>query len=91
MSDAAGRFYEEPQGDRFGRLLDYLNRLDAASVHYTLAHTRPDSIMIDVSVPGWRWEIEFLADGSVDVERYRSVAGVENDPSLLDELLREQH
>lgn len=90
MSDAAGRFYEEPQGDRFGRLLDYLNRLDAASVHYTLAHTRPDSIMIDVSVPGWRWEIEFLADGSVDVERYRSVAGVENDPSLLDELLRDQ-
>jgi len=47
--------------------------------------------MIDVSVPGWRWEIEFMADGSVDVERYRSVAGVENDPSLLDQLLRDQN
>lgn len=91
MSEAESRFYEEPKGDRFGRLLDYLNRLDAASVHYTLAHTRPDSIMIDVSIPGWRWEIEFMADGSVDVERYRSVAGVENDPSLLDQLLRDQN
>ena len=89
MSEADSRFYEEPKGDSFGRLLYYLNRLDAASVHYTLAHTRPDSIMIDVSAPGWRWEIEFMADGSVDVERYRSVAGVENGPSLLDQLLRD--
>jgi hypothetical protein len=91
MSEADSSFHEGPEGDRFGRLLDYLNRLDAASIHYTLAHTRPDSIMIDVSVPGWRWEIEFMADGSVDVERYGSVAGVENDASLLDELLRDQN
>jgi hypothetical protein len=84
---AADRFYEDPPGEKFGRLLDYLNRLDRASIHYSLAHTRPDSIMIDVSLPGWRWEIEFMADGSVDIERYRSVAGVENDESLLDALI----
>src|SRR5450631_2743089 len=48
-------FYEGPSGSRFGRLLDFLNRLDSAGLHYALAHTRPDSIMVDVSVPGWRW------------------------------------
>ena len=85
--DGHDRFYEDPPGEKFGRLLDYLNRLDAAGIHYTLAHTRPDSIMIDVSLPGWRWEIEFMADGSVDIERYRSVAGVENDETLLDTLI----
>jgi hypothetical protein len=41
--------------------------------------------MVDVSVPGWRWEVEFMADGSLAIERYRSVAGVESDPGLLDQ------
>jgi hypothetical protein len=45
-----------------------------------------DSVRIDVSVPGWRWEIEFMADGSIDIERYRSVAGVENDPKVIEDL-----
>lgn len=37
----------------FGRLLDFLNRLDAAQVQYALGHTRPGSVMVDISVPGW--------------------------------------
>jgi hypothetical protein len=78
-----------PQGEVFGRLLDFLNRLDAAHVHYTLAHTRPESVMVDISLPGWRWEVEFMADGSTEIERYRSVAGVDDDAGLLDELLTE--
>jgi hypothetical protein len=45
--------------------------------------------MIDVSLPSWRWEIEFMADGFVDIERYQSVAGVETDPALLDQLVNE--
>ena len=74
-------------GEVFGRLLDFLNRLDAAHFHYTLAHTRPESVMVDISLPGWRCEVEFMADGSTEIERYRSVAGVEDDAGLLEELL----
>jgi hypothetical protein len=70
----------------FGRLLDFLNRLDAAHVHYALGHTRPESVMVDISLPGWRWEVEFMIDGSVEIERYQSVTGVEDDPQLLEEL-----
>jgi len=79
-------FYGDAAGGIFGRLLDFLNRLDAAHIHYVLKHTRPDSVMVDISLPGWRWEVEFMSDGSTDIERYRSVAGVENDPDLIESL-----
>jgi hypothetical protein len=81
-------FYGDAEGGIFGQLLDLLNRLDAARLYYKLDHTRPDSVMVDVAVPGWRWEIEFMADGSIDIERYESVAGVENDPNLIEALFR---
>ena len=79
-------FNGDAEGSTFGRLLDLLNRLDAAHLYYKLDHTRPDSVMVDVAVPGWRWEIEFMADGSLDIERYRSVSGVENDAALIESL-----
>jgi hypothetical protein len=70
----------------FGRLLALLDRLDQANAWYRLGHTRPGSIMIEVVFPGWHWEVEFMNDGAVEIERYRSVAGVEEQPKLLDEL-----
>ncbi len=79
-------FYGGAEGGIFGRLIDLLNRLDGAHIYYKLDHTRPDSVMVDVAVPGWRWEVEFMADGSLDIERYRSVEGVENDPALIEVL-----
>jgi hypothetical protein len=82
-------FHGSAEGGTFGRLLDLLNRLDAAHIYYKMDHTRPDSVMVDVAVPGWRWEIEFMADGSLDIERYRSHSGVENDPTLIESLFRD--
>jgi hypothetical protein len=89
MEPARAGFYAEMEGSVFGRLLDFLNRLDQAHISYQLRNTRPDSVMIDISLPGWRWEVEFMADGSIDIERYRSVAGVENDPGLLETLFED--
>jgi hypothetical protein len=77
----------EAGGQVFERLLNFLNRLDEARIYYTLGHTRPESVMVDISLPGWRWEVEFMLDGSVEIERYRSVKGVESDPALLEDLL----
>jgi hypothetical protein len=56
----------------FGKLTMLLKRLDQAHIHYTLASHREDAIMVLVTVPGERWEIEFLGDGSVEVERFLS-------------------
>jgi hypothetical protein len=77
---------DELRARAFGRLLAFLNRLDRASVSYRLGHTRPDSVMVEVALPGWRWEVEFMADGSVEIERYQSVGGVVDQPELLEEL-----
>jgi hypothetical protein len=36
------------------RLLKVLNGLDTAHVQYVLGHTRPESVMVDISLPDWR-------------------------------------
>ncbi|MEP6619747.1 MAG: hypothetical protein ABJE47_10535 [bacterium] len=56
----------------FQNLLDFLARLQATKIHYTLAHFREETISVEIAVPGERWEVEFFADGGVDVEVFTS-------------------
>jgi len=56
----------------FRKLTTFLKKLDRAHIHYTLASHREDAIMVLATVPGERWEIEFLGDGSVEIERFLS-------------------
>ncbi len=53
-------------------LNEFLNRLDENKIYYRLNKIRPESIMIEVSVPGQRWEIEFMEDGTIEVEKFIS-------------------
>lgn len=69
-------------------LSDVLARLRAARIYYTLHDTRIDAVVsVDVSVPGERWEIDFLTDGTVEVEVYRS-DGTIHDGTKLEELFQ---
>jgi hypothetical protein len=68
------------------KILDFLDRLEAANIFYRLDHVR-DSIMILIAVPGERWEVEFFDDGGVDVEVFRSAGDISHDSSVLDELI----
>lgn len=46
------------------------------------------AIMIEVAVPGERWEIDVLANGAIEVERFRSEVGVHDfDTEALRRLL----
>ncbi len=56
----------------FTNLMDFLDKLEQAQIGYTLARYRDEALMVNVAVPGERWEIEFLTDGSVEVERFIS-------------------
>jgi len=60
------------KSDVFDKLIVFLNDLGQKGISYTLAHNRDEAIMVVVAVPGERWEIEFLRDGSVEVERFIS-------------------
>ena len=58
--------------DPFHKLTTFVKQLDEAHIHYTLACHRQGAIMVLVTVPGERWEVEFLGDGSIEVERFLS-------------------
>ena len=67
------------------RLLRVLDRIEQAKIAYRLEHVR-DSIMIVAAVPGERWEIEFLRNGDVEIERFLS-GGVTAGQELLESLI----
>jgi len=56
----------------FNKMLSFLNDLEGGKISYSLHHYRDNAIMIIVAVPGERWEIEFLDDGSIEIERFIS-------------------
>jgi hypothetical protein len=67
-------------------LLSFLNDLQGAKINYRLSHARPDAIMVEIAVPGERWEVEFMEDGSVEIEIFKS-DGTIHDSALLEELI----
>ena len=69
-------------------LLDFLLALDRAKIFYRLSRVRAEALMVEVAVPGERWEVEFLADGTVETERFVTEGIVRSDPGRLDELLK---
>jgi hypothetical protein len=75
----------------FNKLLDLLRRLDKAKIAYTLQRVRDDAIMIDVAVPGQRWEIEFVDYGDevhTEIERFVSNGEI-GDEQLLETLFEQ--
>lgn len=71
--------------DTFSRLITFLNKLEEAKISHSLARHRDEALMVSVAVPGERWEIEFLIDGSVEVERFASDGEIYGEEAL-DEL-----
>jgi len=71
--------------DIFSKFTAFLNNLEQANIHYTIAHHRDDALMVLIAVPGERWEVEFLTDGSIEVERFLSDGEI-GDETMLAEL-----
>ena len=65
-------------------LAQFLEQLRDASIHFTVWSVRPGAIMVNVTVPGERWEVEFLDDGSVEVERFLSTGKIIDASALTD-------
>ncbi len=53
------------------QLIDFLEKLEDKKIYYKLNKVR-DAVMVEVAVPGERWEIEFFADGNIEVEKFVS-------------------
>jgi hypothetical protein len=63
-------------GDYVKLLLAFLDELDSRNLHYTLEHTRSETIRVNISFPGKIWEVEFFEDARVEIERFSSTHGV---------------
>jgi len=70
---------------RLATLLRFLEELSAFSVHYHLSTIRSNAIMVEIATPGFRWEVEFFSDGTIETERFDS-QGVKAGFDTLDEV-----
>ena len=70
----------------FGLLAD----LDVASIHYTLARDRPDSVRVNITLVGERVEVDVFEDGHMEVSRFRGSESAVGDATLIHSLIAEQ-
>jgi len=70
------------------KLLNFLCRLEKVKIYYRIEHNRDDSIMVIPDVPGQKWEVEFFADGTVEIEIFKSDGKIRGE-SELDRFFKE--
>ncbi len=68
--------------------LDFCAALNQRRAHYELLVARPEAVMVLLSIPGERWEIEFFRDGHIELERFVSQGVAEGGPGDLEAALR---
>ena len=57
--------------DNLKELIDFLDKLEDVKLYYHLNKIR-DSILVEIAVPGERWEVEFMSDGEILIEKFLS-------------------
>ncbi|MBR5137612.1 MAG: hypothetical protein IKV30_06300 [Clostridia bacterium] len=65
------------------KLFDFLSKLEENKIYYRLNKVR-DSIMVEIAVPGQRWEVEFFDDEHVEIEKFVSDGVIYNQEELED-------
>lgn len=69
--------------DNLTKLTTFLDELSEKKIFFKLDKIR-DSILVEISVPGEKWEVEFMLNGDIEIEKYIST-GVIGDEKELDD------
>ncbi|WP_175747554.1 hypothetical protein [Burkholderia pyrrocinia] len=69
-------------------LLDLLDRLDTAKIHYTLSRNRSDSVLVSITVVGMRVEADPFRDGHIEVCKFTGSEEPSDADDLLDQIIR---
>lgn len=64
------------------KFMSFLEKLEKHKIFYKLDKIREDYIMVEIAVPGERWEVEFSTDGDIVVERFGSIGDVEGEEAI---------
>ena len=57
------------------KLLDLLERLEENKIYYRINKVN-DNILVEVAIPGERWEIEVLRSGLIQIEKFISTGEI---------------
>ncbi len=68
-------------------LLSFLAEVED-DVDYALEVDRPDAVTVEIATPGQRWEIQFMTNGEIEVEKFVS-DGETYRPASTRDLVRE--
>ena len=71
------------------KLLRFLDDLDRRKIFHKLTQVRPEAVMVEVAVPGERWEVEYFGDGHLEVEVFGKSDGVVGGEEMLGRLFDE--
>lgn len=63
------------------KLLNFLQRLEEAKIYYQLNKYR-EAVMVEISVPGEKWEVEFFEDGHLEIEKFISDGNLSGEPEI---------
>ena len=66
------------------KLKAFLKELQDADIYFELSNHRVGAISVLITVPGEKWEVDFLDDGSVDVELFVSNGEIRDEEALKD-------
>lgn len=69
------------------QLLSFIANI-SEDVDYSLEVVRPDAVMVDLATPGTRWEIQFIGNGAIEVEKFVS-DGTTYQPDGMERLIGE--
>ena len=65
-------------------LINFLDKLEKSKIYNRLNKVR-DGIMVEISLPGERWEVEYMKDGNIEIEKFVSDSQIfsENELEVL--------
>jgi hypothetical protein len=64
---------------------NFIRELETTGTHYALTCAREGAVMVQVALPGERWEVEFFDGRDPEIEVFRSDGSIFN-ASKLNEL-----
>ena len=67
----------------------FVEVLNRHGLHFDLHSFSPDCVVVLVSVPGERWEVEFFRSGRRTIERFRSLGAEPASTDAIRQLVTE--
>jgi hypothetical protein len=70
-------------------LYQLMRDLEAASIFFTLARCREDTVLVTLTLVGERVEVDVFDDGHMEVSRFRGSEAVVGGEELVSQLIEE--